>query len=148
MKQIRDLNFLTFWLSLGNQCFGSNTYVNSICFKNYVCFGHKHDPRHLLRPKKVMVAYQKKFRFGLIWVCFPKIDLWGLFFTHILVPNPVVQSEKRNNEKYRFFQKIRKVPINQLFFQLFCLQISCHHFDINVFTWSDDYNVFKSIKTF
>ena len=98
--------------------------------------------------KKSWLLIKKKFWFGLIWVYFPKIDLWGLFFTHILVPNPVVQSEKRNNEKYRFFQKIRKVPMNQLFFQLFCLQISCHHFDINVFTWSDDYNVFKSIKKF
>ena len=76
----------------------------------------EHDPRHLLRPKKVVVAYKKKFWFGLIWVHFPKIDLWGLFFTQILVPNPVVQSEKRYNEKYRFFQKLRKVAINQLFF--------------------------------
>ena len=38
MKQIRDLNFLSFWLSLGNQLFGSKTHVNSICFKKNVCF--------------------------------------------------------------------------------------------------------------
>ena len=148
MKQIRDLNFLTFWLSLGNQYFGSNAYVNSICFKNYVVFGHKCDPRHPLRPKKSWLLIKKKFWFRLIWVHFPKIDLWGLFFTQISVPNPGVQSEKRYNEKYRFFQKLRKVPINQLFFQLFCLQISCHYFDITVLTWYDDYNVFKSIRKF
>ena len=116
MKQIRDLNFLTFWLSLGNQCFSSNTYVNSICFKNYVCFGHKHDPRHLLRPKKVMVANQKKFWFALIWVCFPKIDSLGLFFTHISLSNIMVQLEKRGIEKYRFSQKLLKVSINHLLF--------------------------------
>ena len=66
--------------------------------------------------KKSWLLIKKKFWFGLIWVYFPKIDLWGLFFTQILVPNPVVQSEKRYNEKYRFFQKLRKVAINQLFF--------------------------------
>ena len=66
--------------------------------------------------KKSWLLIKKKFWFGLIWVHFPKIDLWGLFFTQILVPNPVVQSEKRYNEKCRFFQKLRKVAINQSFF--------------------------------
>ena len=66
MKQIRDLNFLTFWLSLGNQHFGPNAYVNSICFKSNVCTGHKHDPKHLLRPKKSRNIITKILRFQII----------------------------------------------------------------------------------
>jgi hypothetical protein len=32
------------------------------------------------------------------------------------LPGVVVQSEKRHIEEYRFFQKLRKVPVNQLIF--------------------------------
>ena len=75
---------------------------------------------------KIFVWYR------IIWVFFAKIYFWGLFGTQILSLNPVVQSKEKHNEKYRIFQKIRKVPINQLVFQLFCLEISCYHFGITV----------------
>ena len=70
--------------------------------------------------------------FRIIWVCIDKIELWGLFTTQILSSNPGAQSKKRPNEKCRFLQKFRKVPINQLVFQQFCLEISCYHFGITV----------------
>ena len=96
--------------------------------------------------KRSWLPIKKKFWFALIWVCFPKIDLWGLFFTQISLPNVMVWSEKRHDEKYRFFQKPRKVPKNYLFFWLCCLQINWHHFDITVLTWYDNNIVFKSLK--
>jgi len=68
--------------------------------------------------------------FGIIWVCIDKIELWGLFTTQILSLNPGFQSKKRHNEKCRFLRKFRKVPINQLVFQPFCLEISFYHFGI------------------
>ena len=43
--------FLSFLLTIGNQPFGQNAYVNTICLKSNVCIGHKHDPRHLSRLK-------------------------------------------------------------------------------------------------
>ena len=70
--------------------------------------------------------------FGIIWVCIDKIELWGLFTTQILSLNPGVQSKKRRNEKCRFLQKFKKVPINQLVFQPFCSEINCYHFGITV----------------
>ena len=66
---------------------------------------------------------------GLRW---DKIEFLGLFTTQILSLNPGGQSKKRHNEKCRFLQKFRKVPINQLVFQQFCLEISCYHFGITV----------------
>ena len=69
---------------------------------------------------------------GIIWVCIDKIELWGLFTTQILSSNPGAQSKKRPNEKCRFLQKFRKVPINQLVFQPFCSEINCYHFGITV----------------
>ena len=75
---------------------------------------------------------QKFVWFGIIWVCIDKIELWGLFTTQILSSNPGAQSKKRPNEKCRFLQKFRKVPINQLVFQPFCSEINCYHFGITV----------------
>ena len=137
MKLIRDLNFLTFWLLLGNQCFGSNTHVNSICYKNNLHSGHKHDSGHLLRPKKSWLILRKFVWFGMIFVCFAKIDFWDLFGTQILSLNPLVQSENIHNEKYRSFQKFRKVPINQSFCQLSCPHISFYNFEFNLLSWND-----------
>ena len=42
----------------------------------------------------------------------------GPFFTQILVPNPVVQSEKRNNEKYRFFSENQKSAYKPVIFSI------------------------------
>ena len=70
--------------------------------------------------------------FGIIWVYVDKIELWGRFTTQILSLNPGVQSKKRRNEKCRFLQKFKKVPINQLVFQPFCSEINCYHFGITV----------------
>ena len=97
-SEIWDLNFLTVWLSLGNQCFGPNANVNSICFKSNVCIVHKHDLKHLLRPKKVMNHYRKILCFRIIWIYFVTIDLWSLFGTQILLLNPLVSSKKRHNK--------------------------------------------------
>ena len=82
--------------------------------------------------KRSWFIMQKCFWFGIIWVCIDKIEFLGLFTTQILSLNPRVQSKKRHNEKCRFLQKFRKVPINQLVFQQFCLEISCYHFGITV----------------
>ena len=137
MMQIRDLNFLTFWLSLGNQHFGSKTNVNTICLKNNGCIGYKHSPRHLLRPKKLWFIMRKFFWFEIIWVCFGKIDFRGLFGAQILSLNPGVQSKRRYTEKYWIFQKFKKVALNELFFWLCCLKINSYHFNITVLTWYD-----------
>ena len=82
--------------------------------------------------KRSWFIMQKCFWFGIIWVCIDKIELWGLFTTQILSSNPGAQSKKRPNEKCRFLQKFRKVPINQLVFQPFCSEINCYHFGITV----------------
>ena len=82
--------------------------------------------------KRSWFTMHKFVWFGISWVCIDKIELWGLFTTQILSSNPGAQSKKRPNEKCRFLQKFRKVPINQLVFQQFCLEISCYHFVINV----------------
>ena len=82
--------------------------------------------------KRSWFIMRKFVWFGIIWVCIDKIELWGLFTTQILSSNPGAQSKKRPNEKCRFLQKFRKVPINQLVFQQFCLEISCYHFGITV----------------
>ena len=82
--------------------------------------------------KRSWFIMQKCFWFGIIWVCIDRIELWGLFTTQILSSNPGAQSKKRPNEKCRFLQKFRKVPINQLVFQPFCSEINCYHFGITV----------------
>ena len=145
MKQIRVLIFLTFWLSLGKQHFGSKTYVNTICFKSNVCIGYKHDPRHLLRPKKAWFIVRKFVWFGIIWVCIDKIELWGLFTTQILSSNPGAQSKKRPNEKCRFLQKFRKVPINQLVFQTILFRNQLLSFWDHCSTWHHVCIVFQSL---
>ena len=82
--------------------------------------------------KRSWFIMRKFFWFRIIWVCIDKIELWGLFTTQILSSNPGAQSKKRPNEKCRFLQKFRKVPINQLVFQPFCSEINCYHFGITV----------------
>ena len=82
--------------------------------------------------KRSWFIMRKFVWFGIIWVCIDKIELWGLFTTQILSSNPGAQSKKRPNEKCRFLQKFRKVPINQLVFQPFCSEINCYHFGITV----------------
>ena len=56
----------------------------------------------------------------------------GPFYHSDFVTEPWAQSKKRPNEKCRFLQKFRKVPINQLVFQPFCSEINCYHFGITV----------------
>ena len=82
--------------------------------------------------KRSWFIMRKFFWFGIIWVCIDKIELWGLFTTQILSSTPGAQSKKRPNEKCRFLQKFRKVPINQLVFQPFYSEINCYHFGITV----------------
>ena len=137
MKQIRDLNFLTFWLLLGNQCFGSNTHVNSICYKIIFIVAINMTQGTFRDQKRSWLMMRKFVWFGMILACFVEIDFWDLFGTQILSLNPLVQSENIHNEKYRSFQKFRKVPINQSFYQLSCLQISFYNFEFNLLSWND-----------
>ena len=57
MHQIKDMNFLSFHLTIGNQHFVPKKHVNLNIFKNKVCTMYKHDPRQLLTPKEMMDHY-------------------------------------------------------------------------------------------
>ena len=87
--------------------------------------------------KRSWLMMRKFVWFWMILACFVEIDLWDLFGAQILSLKPLIQSENIHNEKYRSFQKFKKVPINQSLYKLSCLQISFYNFEFNLLSWND-----------
>ena len=135
MKQIRDLNFFDF--CLGINVLAQIPMLTQFVIKTIFIVAINMTQGTFRDQKRSWLMMRKFVWFGMILACFVEIDFWDLFGTQILSLNPLVQSENIHNEKYRSFQKFRKVPINQSFYKFSCLQISFYNFEFNLLSWND-----------